>query len=106
MARQGATKKLRSRGSRTVKKHCEHGATMHGLHFWYKEMFEKLGWMVLAKKWGHMEDKIFTYKDSLYRLKHKLECKIASVREYDHKQDLKIMWDNVMVLIEHAEKDL
>lgn len=94
------------RQTKTVKTHCEHGATMHGLHMWYVNMFEKLGWMVLAKQQGDMEDKISTYKHSLYRLKEKLECKLESVREYDRKQDLKIMWENLMVLIDHANKDL
>lgn len=90
----------------TAKKHCEHNATFHGLHAWYVEMFEKLGWMVLAKKHGHMEDKISSYKNSLRRLKEKIECKLASTHDSDLKQDLKIMWDNIMILIEHANRDL
>jgi hypothetical protein len=35
---------------------------MSGLNQWYTEMFEKLGWMVLAKSWRGMNDKIFLIK--------------------------------------------
>ena len=79
-------------------------ATMHGINHWYEEMFEKLGWMVLAKHKGYT-DKITTYKNSLMRLKQAIETKIASVHETDRKNDLKILHSNLMVLINHANKD-
>lgn len=99
----------RSSKNKTMKNRkntCKHNATMHALNHWYEEMFEKLGWMVLAKSWGDMEDKIISYKKSLLRLRDHLACKIDSVNDKDKKKDLYIMWTNVEVLIKHANKDL
>jgi predicted ATP-binding protein involved in virulence len=80
-------------------------ATFHGLHHWYKHVFEHLGWMILAKDRG-MTDKTTTYLSSLKRLKMALEQKLKSTRDHDKKEDLKIMHHNTCILIEHAEKDL
>jgi len=79
-------------------------ATMNGLQHWYVEMFEKLGWMILAKSKG-MTDKTNTYKNSLYRLKMAIEQKMSSVNNTDGKNDLVIMLDHVNILIRHVEKD-
>jgi len=80
-------------------------ATFDGIHHWYVEMYEKLGWMVLAKKRG-MTDKTNVYKHSLHRLLHSIENKMRYMKDVDKKQDLKIMHENVKILCEHAEKDL
>ena len=87
-------------------KHCKNEATFHGLNNWYKEMFEKLGWMVLAKSYGNMNDKLVSYKKTLLRLEEKLQCKINSVMDVDRKNDLIIMLKNVIILRAHAQKDL
>jgi hypothetical protein len=79
-------------------------ATMGGIQHWYVEMFQNLGWMVLANSRG-MTDKITTYKNSLYRLKMALEQKIESVNDIDNKNDAIIMLENVGILIRHVEKD-
>jgi hypothetical protein len=79
-------------------------ATMGGLQHWYVEMFEKLGWMILAKSKG-MTDKTTTYRNSLYRLKMALEQKMNSVNNTDSKNDIIIMLENVNILIRHVEKD-
>jgi len=80
-------------------------ATFHGLDGWFKYLFEKLGWMILAKHYG-MTDKIVSYKMSLQRFKECAEQKIKHTRDIDKKHDIQIMHKNICLLIEHAENDL
>jgi len=82
------------------KKCCE--ATYMGLHKWYVKMFEQVGWMLLARDKG-LTDKIKAYKESVKRLKSSIEMKIEKIHEEDRKDDLKIMWKNVCVLINHLK---
>jgi hypothetical protein len=79
--------------------------SFHSLHEWYKESFEKLGMMILAKKSGN-KYKIDAYIHSLDHLKHNLERKLGKLKDVDKKQDILILWTNLNVLIEHAKKDL
>ena len=78
--------------------------TYPGLVKWYHAMFEKLGWMILAKEYG-MDDKITTYKNSLQRLKEGLMKKGKDMENHDKSRDLDIMLKNVNILIQHANKD-
>jgi hypothetical protein len=99
-------KTRRSRGKKhgSERNKCKYPSTMFYLNKWYMDMFEQLGWMVLAKKKG-MNDKIKEYKLSLGRLKSHLECKIDEVQEVDRKVDLNILLENVKILIAHVDKD-
>lgn len=81
-----------------------HEHTRHGLHKWYVAMFEKLGWMLLAKNNG-WHDKVMTYKNSVHRLEEAILYKHNHTKDPDHKTDLKIMLENVHVLKEHIDKD-
>jgi len=67
-------------------------------------VFEKLGWMVLAKEKGY-NDKIVAYKGSVNRLKEAIENKIDNVEEHDRKEDLLILHKNVVILLRHIHKD-
>ena len=78
--------------------------TYPGLVKWYHAMFEKLGWMILAKEYG-MTDKITTYKNSLQRLKEGILKKNKGMENHDKTKDLEIMLKNVNMLIKHANKD-
>ena len=98
--------KRRYSKSGTRKQKCHDPATVHGLTHWCHEMFGKLGWIVLAKSKGGMNDKIISYKKSLQRLEDKITCKIKEVDNSDTQKDLMIMLDNVKILRRHAIKDL
>jgi len=77
-----------------------HAATMHGLHEWTEAMFEKLGWMVLAKSRGgdHYNKKVDVYKESVDDLIAHLQQKLSLVKEQDRKDDVQLLLDNTMVL--------
>ena len=90
-----------------LKKHLKDAccpATMHWLNKWFEEMFEKLGWMVLAHKKGY-KDKVVSYMKSLHRLRKALHQKMAKVHDIDRKNDLAILAHNLNTLIAHAERD-
>jgi hypothetical protein len=78
--------------------------TYKGIHKWHSAMFEKLGWMILAKEKG-MSYKIAPYKMSLQKLKCAILKKHQTMNDMDKKKDLEIMAHNVDILIKHANKD-
>jgi len=94
--------KNRTRHNLSSKKHSIR--TLHSLHHWFKHVFTDLGWMVLAKSKGY-HDKINCYKNSIKRLHESIEYKIRTVHEIDHKNDLKIMLEDIECLMQHVEKD-
>ena len=100
------TRSRRSRKSTTLKLHhgicCE--VTMHGLNKWYESVFERLGWMILAKKHGY-SDKIHAYKSEIQRLKMGIEHKLTHVHEIDRKTDLMILHENILELEKHVNED-
>jgi uncharacterized coiled-coil DUF342 family protein len=78
--------------------------TYHGINCWYEAMFEKLGWMILAKRDGY-HDKLEEYKKSLRHLKEAIEEKHKVMVDVDKKHDLMILHKNVGTLIEHVSHD-
>jgi len=81
---------------------CE--TTFKGLNKWYKGMFEKLGWMVLAKEYG-MTDKVKVYVNSLYRIHMAIDQKMKKTEDHDRMEDLRVMKKNVQILLTHVQKD-
>ena len=77
--------------------------TKHGLADWNKAMYERLGWMFLAKKKGY-HDKVKVYKDSINHLIHKTELKIKEVVNVDRKADLEIILGYAKLLKTFAAK--
>ena len=68
----------------------EHAATFHGLHEWHKAMFEKLGWMVLAKAKG-MHYKLPVYKKSIDHLIKSIQHVSMEYKDADRKHDLNVL---------------
>jgi hypothetical protein len=69
--------------------------TLHGFECWYKHIFEKVGWIILAKKNGNTA-RVANY---VQMLDHFLED--ANLRQFknpDSVDDMKIMKDNVTIL--------
>jgi hypothetical protein len=79
--------------------------TMAYINYWFKEVFEKLGWMVLAMKQGNA-NKVTVYLESLVHLRDDIVLKISETHDVDKKQDLEIMRGHVETLIKFANKTL
>jgi hypothetical protein len=75
----------------------KHAATFHGLHEWHKNLFEKMGWMVLAKEKGY-DYKIADYKKSINRLMESLKHVMGEYTDLDSKHDLKVLMTHVECL--------
>lgn len=71
--------------------------TMNELNDWYKDVFQQLGWIVLASSSG-MTDKVMAYVASIERL----ECAITKKTGYydtgNERRDLDILLQNVKML--------
>jgi hypothetical protein len=91
--------------NKTIKiKGCAHNPTYHDVRKWYESSFEKLGWMILAQRHGY-SDKIEQYKKNIMHLRDCISKKHSKMNDLDRKEDLRIMLDNVEVLIKHIHKD-
>ena len=70
--------------------------TSHGIHKWSNAMFEKLGWMVIAKAKGY-DVKVAEYKKSLTRLLETIKHVSAEYENMNRKHDLNV----TRVYVEH-----
>ena len=83
---------------------CAHNPTYDGLVKWYMSSFEQLGWMILALHFNY-KDKVHVYKQNTLMLRDCLAKKHKKMVDPDKKEDLKIMLNNVEILIKHLNKD-
>jgi len=79
--------------------------TMAYINYWFKNVFESLGWMILSMKQGN-KNKVIVYFESLNRLYENIVLKISETQNVDTKQDLEIMRGNVETLIKFVNKNL
>ena len=92
--------------SRKQKLNCKNKeTTMYGLQLWYVSMVEKLGWMILAKSKDGVHDKLISYKQKLFRLEEKIKCKMNTIHDIDNQNDLRIMLNDVQLLVRHIDND-
>jgi hypothetical protein len=92
---------------RESKKHelPEHAVTMHGVNHWFVYVFEKLGWMLLAKAKGH-DYKITTYKKSIKHLIESIEHLMTEYSDADRKHDLNVLLMETHILDKYVNKHL
>ena len=77
-------------------------ATMHSLTMWHKHLFEHFGWMIMAKAKGYGY-KVRSYKKSIREFLRTAEKSLNEYEESNRKRDVKILWNQVMVLKNHAK---
>lgn len=78
-----------------------HNCTFLGLHDWSSRMFEKLGWMILAKR-NKNRDSIKCYLNGLKHLHNEILRKHKETVDADRRRDLEELSDNVACLTDHA----
>ena len=76
--------------------------TLNGVRKWSKSLFEKFGWMLLARAKGNVY-KIRTYKRSISDLIKTIEHTIPAYQEKNRKRDLNIILKHVRILKEHSK---
>ena len=80
-------------------------ATMSQLNSWFKAMYEKVGWMVLAKAKG-MGHKVDEYKKNLRHLVESIEHVMHEYTNLNRIHDLKVLHMEAGVLRDFAAKHL
>jgi len=78
-----------------------YNCTFHGIHEWSSHMFEKLGWMLLAKR-NKNRSSIRCFIKDLRHLLHEIDAKCLETMDPDRKKDLQELHSNVSYLAEHA----
>jgi len=79
-----------------------YAGTYHGVHKWYIAMFEKLGWMLLAKAKGN-HSKVAEYKKSVDRMIRTMEHIKSEYEDHNKIHDLNVLLMNSRVLQEYIK---
>lgn len=79
--------------------------TFCALEHWFKSIFEKLGWMILATHDQNIE-KVNVYLKSINYLLESIDKKIKITEEKDRINDLKILKQQTIYLQHFANKTL
>lgn len=82
--------------------HEEHH-TIHGLHAWFKHLFEKFGWMVLCNKHHDSALQTDAYIESIQRLQKALQASAGQVADADTKRDMQVMQSDLEHLLKAAQ---
>ena len=83
----------------------QYDVTTCQLQKWFKNMFKKFGCMIIAHEKGDMM-RIKEYMHCLNSLYHHLKLKSRKIHDdHDLKCDMKIMMENVRILICHSRND-
>jgi hypothetical protein len=77
--------------------------TFEGIHSWYRSLFKRSGWLILALRDGYI-DKIKNFREESEHLLQAVKLKEKLVEEKDRKDDLKIIENNIKTLIKHISK--
>jgi archaellum component FlaC len=83
----------------------QHAATMHGLIKWHTHIFEKLGWMVLAKAKGYGY-KVSDYKKGINHLIETIKHVKSEYENHNRKHDLNVLLMNTEALKDFVNKHL
>ena len=96
-----------SRSKRSTRKEIRipEVGTMFGVNRWFRAMYEKLGWMVLAKAKG-LDQKVVEYKRSLKRLVRMIEQLMSEYMNVNRIHDLRVLHMEAKALLAYVNKHL
>lgn len=103
-----STRSRSRRSKRTTRKEPripEMMGTMFGVNRWFRAMYEKLGWMVLAKAKG-LTHKVVEYKRNLARLVRMIEQLMSEYMNMNRIHDLKVLHIEARTLLAYVNKHL
>ena len=80
-------------------------STNVSISHWYKKVFDRLGWTVLAAAQGY-NYRVTAYKKSVENLLKTIDHVAAEYEDHNRLHDLKVMKMHVEVLHDYVEKHL
>jgi hypothetical protein len=99
------TKTQKTRKNRRSHSLPKNAYTFIGLHHWFEETCDKLGWVVLGKGKGY-DHKVMEYKRTLQHISDSIEHVMREYKDEDKKHDLKVLHIHVSYLMNFVNKHL